>query len=430
MKYLKKFFVLFFVAIFICGCSIKTEVSMNIKNDKSMDFSYLIALDDELINAAMSMQNSIGTEDSENNEVKEYTEEEKWKFIEDEISEQYSTQGFQKEKYEQDGYRGFRFTKKISNIDYISGDEINFNFSDFSNIDKSIVFIKDGDTYTAKFSSAGIVNENSQDLDGSSQPLDENSQDFGEGTQDMPSIKYDTKFIVTLPNKSISNNADEVSKDGKTLIWDLSSSEDKDLNFSFKFSGISMDTIVYIVLGVLIIGISIGILFVIKKGKHNKSNLNKSNNVNDQNFDNNINEIQGIQNQQVNMMNQTPIMPEQQINTMNQTPIMPDQQLNIMNQTPIMPDQQVNMMNQTPTMPNQQVNMMNQTPIMPDQQINMMNQTPIMPDQQINAMNQPNTPQEQPFDVNAMIEQSLNLNNTQNNLNDSSNNQANDSINM
>ena len=47
---------------------------------------------------------------------------------------------------------------------------------------------------------------------------------------------FEFKFVVSLPVKPVSNNADEVSADGKTLTWDLSKGA-KDIEFKFSFDG-------------------------------------------------------------------------------------------------------------------------------------------------------------------------------------------------
>ena len=43
-------------------------------------------------------------------------------------------------------------------------------------------------------------------------------------------------YIVQLPNKAISNNATEVSNDGKTLTWNLDLTQDTDIQYEFSFT--------------------------------------------------------------------------------------------------------------------------------------------------------------------------------------------------
>ncbi len=388
MKSLKKVFVLFLTTMFICGCSMKSEFSMNIKSDKSMDFSVLMAVDDKLMNAMMSMQNS-----SEDEQSKEYTEEEKWKFLESSISEQYSSEGFEKERYEQDEYKGIKLSKKISNIDDITGDTINFSFENYANIDKSIVFVKNGDKYKATLTSEGLVNVGS-----------ENS---GDNSYDMSDIDYDVKFIVTLPNKPISHNATSVSSDGKTLTWDLSNANEIS-NMEFEFSFQNNNFIIYLVIGVVGAIVIAGVIFIILKRKKNNSNINNSGN---QNFGEPINQVNlaSTVEQPINQINQASTV-DQPINQINQAPIV-EQPVNQVNQAPIV-EQPINQINQAPIV-EQPVNQINPTLIV-EQPINQVNQAPIV-EQPVNQVNQtPIVEQSSTIDINSMIEQSIDVSNVQN----------------
>ena len=44
---------------------------------------------------------------------------------------------------------------------------------------------------------------------------------------------FDLTMTIDLPTKAISNNADKVSSDGRTLTWNLT--EEKDIDFEFEF---------------------------------------------------------------------------------------------------------------------------------------------------------------------------------------------------
>lgn len=266
MKNLKKLFILCAAILLVSGCSMKSEYKMEISSDKSMKFSVTSAMDDELIEALLSMQNNpnIDTDSnciddetgmtncgSSSDEEKEYTDEEKWNMLESSIEGDENPEdfGFTKTRYEKDKYKGFTYSIYISNIDKISGDTAGFTFEDFKEISKKIVFVKKGNNYKANLSITS--NEETEGYD----------------------IDADIKFIVTLPNKPSSHNATEVSEDGKTLTWDLA---DKDTqNIEFEFSLINPLLIYAIIGGAVLLIIIIIILIIIKR----KKKKNKENNI-------------------------------------------------------------------------------------------------------------------------------------------------------
>ena len=77
-------------------------------------------------------------------------------------------------------------------------------------------------------------------------------------------ITYNVKYIVNLPNKAISHNATEVSEDGKTLTWDLTQSLDT-ISYEFAFSN---NTVMYIIIGVLVVCAVVAFVLLNKKKKN------------------------------------------------------------------------------------------------------------------------------------------------------------------
>lgn len=209
MKKVKKIFALLMIVLTICGCSMKSEYDMVINKDKSMDFTIIEAFDNELIDAMISMQN--GSE-----EQKEYTDEERWAMLDGfEMSEEEGTvnpeeYGFKLERYSEGEYKGFKYTKKISNIDDISGATANFKLDEFEKISDSVVFVKNENKYKASFAKP-------------SEETDTQGYDVG----------VEMIFKVTLPNTPISHNATTVSEDGKTLTWNLMEEGTNDIEFEF-----------------------------------------------------------------------------------------------------------------------------------------------------------------------------------------------------
>lgn len=222
---------------FILGaCSLKGEYTLEIKADKSIDVSIITALDDELITGLMS--------NSENSE--EFSDEEKWNYLEEMLSSDsgvdYSQYEFEKSQYDDGTYRGFKFSKKIANIDSIAGKEPNLKIEDFGEISDKTIFSKDGNIYKGKIDLTNMENDI------------------------VPNVDYDMTFVIKLPTKVLKSNADKVSDDGRTLTWDLINSEVDSIEFEFKFFNYWP-----ILIGALIlVGISGGIVLFLKLKKRKK----------------------------------------------------------------------------------------------------------------------------------------------------------------
>lgn len=247
IKKFKAISILSALSLVLCGCSMKTEYNMTINKDKSMDFSVIAAMDKELIDGLLSMENmSIDGEENENTENVEYTDEQRWQMLEKQTTEDESPKdlGFTEEKYQENEYYGYKYTKKISNIDDISGNKIDFKLEDFKNISDSKFFVKDGNTYKAKFTM-------------SNEEQSEQTQGYDVG--------IDMIFTVTLPDKPISHNATETSEDGKTLIWNLLDKDSQNIEFEFSLNE-ENNNMLYVVCGLIGI-VTVGVfatIFVFK----------------------------------------------------------------------------------------------------------------------------------------------------------------------
>ncbi|MBE6138462.1 MAG: hypothetical protein E7173_01800 [Firmicutes bacterium] len=224
MKKIKPLVLLCAVVALLSGCSLKYEYNVTIKPDKSMDFSIIMAMDEELIDGMLSMQSQTG-------EQTKHTDEERWEMLEEAATEDTATEdtdpanfGFTTEKYRKDQYYGYKYNKKISNIDDISGTQANFKLEEFQNISDKTVFVKNGNVYKAN--------------------LVLTSEEQSESTEGYD-IGIDMLFVITLPNKPISHNATSVSEDGKTLTWNLLKESSKDIEFEFSLNE-STNTMLYI----------------------------------------------------------------------------------------------------------------------------------------------------------------------------------------
>lgn len=223
MKKFRIFAVLIMVVAFVTGCSMKSDFVIKVNANKKVTIGAVIAMDDDMIDTMLSMSN-LGSDSTSGSE--KHTDKERWEYVEESLLEE-KDEDFTYEKYSEGKYKGYTMTSKAIDIDEISGassDKINlakfFGGDDDTDEEESVLFVKDGKYYVSNIS-----------FDSSE------SESFGEMNQYSSSMEFfEFKFVVSLPVKPVSNNADEVSADGKTLTWDLSKGA-KDIEFKFSFDG-------------------------------------------------------------------------------------------------------------------------------------------------------------------------------------------------
>lgn len=260
---------IFIVAICLSGC-VKYNANMEIKKDKSMDFSIIYAMDTQYFGD------------------QEVLTEENRKELEEE--------GFKVTDYQEDTMKGFTLTKSIKNIDELSTTE-NTDYS-LSNIeedkDKEMFKVEKGffkNKYIANFKfdteDSAITEEETSDgtiTDGYSDgTIEENPDSYSdfpmdstEGYNDssmddfsnMATSNLDLSLNVTLPYQAISNNATKTENDNKTLSWDLTSSEIETINFEFELYNM---TNIYLTIGGIALLIIIIIVVTVTKHKKRKN---------------------------------------------------------------------------------------------------------------------------------------------------------------
>ena len=258
---------IFIVAICLSGC-VKYNANMEIKKDKSMDFSIVYAMDTQYFGD------------------QEVLTEENRKELEEE--------GFKVTDYQEDTMKGFTLTKSIKNIDELSTTE-NTDYS-LSNIeeDKEMFKVEKGffkNKYIANFKfdteDSAITEEETSDgtiTDGYSDgTIEENPDSYSDfpmdGTEgyndssmddfsNMATSNLDLSLNVTLPYQAISNNATKTENDNKTLSWDLTSSEIETINFEFELYNM---TNIYLTIGGIALLIIIIIVVTVTKHKKRKN---------------------------------------------------------------------------------------------------------------------------------------------------------------
>ena len=267
MRKLRSVVVLLVVTLLLTGC-VKYNVNMEIRKDKSMNFEMIYAMNSSLLQG------------------KDVFDEKELKEIKD--------KGFKVEKYDKDNMKGFTISREIKNIDYISSsDAKEYSLSAITKKgDQKVFKVKKGlfkNKYTAnlKFDSSDSKmsngNSNSQfreedddddllidskdddldlDTDDSDLDLDTDDYDYSSMMSGM-----DMSINVKLPYKALSNNATEVTNDGKDLKWNLTTSGAQSIDFEFELY--NMTTIyICIALGVvLLVGVIVLIVVLVSKGK-------------------------------------------------------------------------------------------------------------------------------------------------------------------
>ena len=279
MKKLKYLLLLCVLAIVTTGC-VKFNVNMDIKKDKSMEFSIIYAFDKSM----MGESNSLKEED----------------FAEA------KNQGFEIEKYSQDGMEGFKLIKKVANIDEVSTEsDVTYDLSGLMGKDESNKYIfkvvkgTDKNTYIAKIKFDSNTGSNTTEEETVETTVEEDTTDettvnedattpdeISLGDEETPSVtsdntdmdlsglmeNLDLSFNVTLPYGAVSSNATTKEDDNKKLSWKLGTSGEQFIEFTFELKNnesCGNNLILYIGIGVCA-ALIIGVLVVVLSKKKNK----------------------------------------------------------------------------------------------------------------------------------------------------------------
>lgn len=216
MKKIVKTLLIIMTLVLITGCGLKENVNLKVSSDKKVEFGYKILMDNELIDSILSMSDNSLSLDGETGDKKEYTDEERWKYLETENCD--AEEGFTCEKVEEGKFKGFFIKKTFDSIDELTGTGDKINILEMDKLENPTFFKKENEVYTSNFE-YNMTEEN----------------ELSEYYTQMDA--FIITFEANLPNKSISNNADTVSEDGLTLTWDLSKLTNKTIDFTFKFDG-------------------------------------------------------------------------------------------------------------------------------------------------------------------------------------------------
>ena len=252
-KNIKFTILLILLVISLTGC-VKFNSTMEIKKDKSMDYKIIYAFDKSLF----------GDQEILTNDDKKELE----------------NKGFTVSNYVDGNMKGFKVSKNIKNIDDVSStNDATYDLSGLldSNKSESKVFkVKKGflkNTYTASFkfdsSDSDLNNSTSNDttIDNDFTIDDNNTTTDSDFDFSNINTNMDLSFNVKLPYKAISSNATTKKNDDKELSWNLSSTGEDKIEFSFALYNM---TNIYICGGVIVLLIIIVIVSILNKGKKNK----------------------------------------------------------------------------------------------------------------------------------------------------------------
>ena len=291
MKKLKYLLFVCVFAIITTGC-VKFNANMDIKANKSMEFSILYAFDKSM----MGEDNLLKEEDME--EVKK--------------------QGFTVEKYSEGNYEGFKVSKKIANIDEVSSEEdVIYDLSGMMEEKEGNKYIfkvvkgADKNTYIAKLKfdsndsnmSTGMDDNETEEFDDTEEfdeietpdlTEDYNELELPDEEDDELSItsdgndmdlsalmsNLDLTFSVNLPYSAVSSNATTKENDNKKLVWKLNADGEQLIEFTFELphNAGSNNMLLYIGIGVAALVVVAVVILLLTKKKNNTPTVGAINN--------------------------------------------------------------------------------------------------------------------------------------------------------
>ncbi len=210
--------------ILLCGCS-TISTDMQIGKDKSAQLTYLITLDKEYLG---------------NKTFNELFSSKNINYL--------KNNGYTVTDYEDDNNFGYVVKASIKDIDTVSqSDNIKINLYDllYSDIQNELyIFSREENLLKNKYTADYYVNL--------TDAITNNSNILG-SLVNPPAVSY--TFKLKLPEKSLSNNATEVSADGKTLTWNFSNimTGTNNINFSFELYNKQVVYVLYGIIGLVIL---------------------------------------------------------------------------------------------------------------------------------------------------------------------------------
>ena len=259
MKKISKISLLFSIFFILCG--FKHTTIIDIKKDNSVNIEVDLLVKDAAI----------------------YDEE--YNYLSDNIKS-FENNGFKASSYNKDGYKGYKLTKKIDNIEESSKNkneevsignllEKNFFINGLFRLDKNIFISTYSANYNYEFNRSKFLGNNFSLLPDEVVVTDKvaNDEDIS-SMSDLydNTLEYELSLIIKLPYKVKSSNASTTSSDGKTLTWVFAPEEVSHINYSFEIINKTNIMIISVTAFVLLVGLFI-VLIVLRKKKSTKETL-------------------------------------------------------------------------------------------------------------------------------------------------------------
>ena len=167
----------------------------------------------------------------------------------DEMIEELEELGWKVKKYTKDSYTGLTISMNDVKLDdleeLLTADELeDLGFEDFSLEKKGSTYVLDWET-----------------------DFSDKLEDEGIKLKDLSKYNGFLEFNLELPNKSVDNNATEVSKDGKSLSWDLTEEDEVHVEFKTSNSLTTILMILAIAAGIIIIAAIAVVIIILGKKK-------------------------------------------------------------------------------------------------------------------------------------------------------------------
>lgn len=316
-KYLKFVFSIVML-LALTGC-VKYNMNMEVKSNKSVDLELIYAMDMSFMNGIGGSSDELTLEETESDSG---VKEDDYNFLK---QHGFTVEAY-KEETENKKYSGVKIKKTYNSIDDITKEndkeiDINKVLGEEETFDDSQFYSKKGNMYKANL----VFDFTS----GDSNSETENGEEEITGIDTSAiSNSFEMKYTIKLPVKATSNNATEVSEDGKTLTWTLKNGVKNNVMYTFELNdglfALNTNTLLLIGLG---IGLIVIIIIVILIGNKNKNKDKKTTEntevINTPAGPINISETQNVQTNEINNNeNQTiptePVTEEPQVEPLKQ----------------------------------------------------------------------------------------------------------------
>lgn len=205
------------------GC-VRFRTTMSIKNNGKADLAVIYAFHSEILD-----------EDEVDDEIGE-------------VADAFEDEGWTVDKYKKGEYRGYQFTMKNANVK---------DFEEIFNSDAFTEFFDFGDFELTKKGSTYTINWDTNVYD--------EAEDEGISNSDLSEYGGFMEVVLELPSPAKDENATDVSKDGKTLTWNLLEEDEIEVTFTLVNVGLIIAIVAIVV--VLMAAAAVVVLIIVLKKK-------------------------------------------------------------------------------------------------------------------------------------------------------------------